>query len=168
MDLQVLKNSHSYERTPKRRQVRHRLYHYHHHHHNHYHHDHHSRLMTSSSLHPSCGSRARSIEAVYTSLLVPLFTCFSSLLPRNRLGPNFDTHLPLPPSPMPLPSVHRLCGLVDKASASRAEDPELESRLLRDFSGSSHTSDLKIGTPVATLPGAWRYRVSGRPGVSIL
>ena len=33
------------------------------------------------------------------------------------------------------------------------------------------TSDFKIGTPVATLPGAWRYRVSagtGRPGVSIL
>ena len=41
----------------------------------------------------------------------------------------------------------------------------------RDYSGLSHTSDLKIGTPVATLPGAWRYRVStgtGRPGVSIL
>ena len=39
------------------------------------------------------------------------------------------------------------------------------------FSGSSHTSDLEIDTPVATLPGAWRYRVSagtGRPGVSIL
>ena len=39
------------------------------------------------------------------------------------------------------------------------------------FSGSSHTSDLKIGTPVATLPGTWRYRVSagtGWPGVSIL
>ena len=39
------------------------------------------------------------------------------------------------------------------------------------FSGSSHTSDSNIGTPVATLPGAWRYRVStgtGRPGVSIL
>ena len=39
------------------------------------------------------------------------------------------------------------------------------------FSGSSHTSDLQTGTPVATLPGAWRYRVSagtGRPGVSIL
>ena len=28
------------------------------------------------------------------------------------------------------------------------------------FSGMSHTSGLKIGTPVATLPGAWRYRVS--------
>ena len=39
------------------------------------------------------------------------------------------------------------------------------------FPGSSHTSDLKIGTPVATLPGAGRYRVSagtGWPGVSIL
>ena len=39
------------------------------------------------------------------------------------------------------------------------------------LSGSSHTNDLKIGTPVVTLPGAWRYRVStgtGRPGVSIL
>ena len=58
-----------------------------------------------------------------------------------------------------------------KASASRAEGPGFESRLRRDFSGSIHTSDLKIGTPVATLPGAWRYRVSagtGRPGVSIL
>ena len=26
------------------------------------------------------------------------------------------------------------------------------------FPRSSHTSDLKIGTPVAALPGAWRYR----------
>ena len=38
----------------------------------------------------------------------------------------------------------------------RAEDPGFESRLRRDFSGSSHTSDSKIGTPVATLPGAGR------------
>ena len=41
----------------------------------------------------------------------------------------------------------------------------------RTFPGLSHTSDLKIGTPVATLPYAWRYRVSagtGWPGVSIL
>ena len=58
-----------------------------------------------------------------------------------------------------------------KASASGAEDPGFESRLRRDFSESSHTSGSKIGTPVATLPGAWRDRVSagtGRPGVSIL
>ena len=66
---------------------------------------------------------------------------------------------------------NRFVGLVDKASTSRAEDPGFESHLRRDFSGSSRTSDLKIGTPVATLPGAWRHRVSagtGRPGVSIL
>ena len=65
----------------------------------------------------------------------------------------------------------RLVGLVVKASASRVEDPGFESRLRRDFSGSSHIGDFKIGTPVATLAGAWRYRVSygtGRPGVSIL
>ena len=40
-----------------------------------------------------------------------------------------------------------------------------------DFSVLSDASDLQIGTPVATLPGAWRYRVSagsGRPGASIL
>ena len=35
-----------------------------------------------------------------------------------------------------------------------------ESRLYcGDFSRSSHTSDLKIGTPVATLPEAWHSRV---------
>ena len=58
-----------------------------------------------------------------------------------------------------------------KASASRVEDPGFESRLRRGFSVTSHTSDFEIGTPVATLPGAWRYRVSagtGWPGVSIL
>ena len=66
---------------------------------------------------------------------------------------------------------HRLAGLVVKASVSGAEDPGFESRLRLNFSGSSHTSDLKIGTPVATLPGAWHYGVSagtGRPDVSIL
>ena len=55
---------------------------------------------------------------------------------------------------------NRLVGLVVKVSASGAEDPEFDSRLRRDFSGSSQTSDLKIGTPVATLPGASRCRVS--------
>ena len=67
--------------------------------------------------------------------------------------------------------LNRLVGRVVKASASRPEDPGFESRMRREFSGSIHTSDLKIGTSVANLPGAWRYRVSagtGRPGVSIL
>ena len=40
------------------------------------------------------------------------------------------------------------------------ERGERESRLRKDSSGSSHTSDLKFGTPVATLPGVWHYRVS--------
>ena len=62
-------------------------------------------------------------------------------------------------------------GLVVKACASGAEDPGFDSCLRRDFSGSSHTSDLKIDTPVATQPGTWHYRDStgtGQPGVSIL
>ena len=71
----------------------------------------------------------------------------------------------------PVPFPNRLAGLVVKASALGAEDPGFESRLRRNFSGSSHTSDLEIRTPVATLPGAWHYRVSagtGRLGVSIV
>ena len=55
-----------------------------------------------------------------------------------------------------------------KASASRAEDPGVRIPLAPGFSGSSHTRDLKNGSPKT---GAWRYRVSagtGRPGVSIL
>ena len=69
-------------------------------------------------------------------------------------------------------SFYLLVGLVVKASPSRADDPGFESSLrLGDFSGSSHTRDSKIETPVVTLPGAWRNKGSagtGRPGVSIL
>ena len=67
--------------------------------------------------------------------------------------------------------IYSFAGLVVKVSALGAKDPGFESRLRRDFSGSNHASDLIIGTPVATLPGAWNYRVSagtGRPVVSIL
>ena len=56
-----------------------------------------------------------------------------------------------------LPLSDRLAGLVVKASASGAEDSGIASLLGRDFSGSGDTSDLKIGTPVATLPGAWHW-----------
>ena len=38
----------------------------------------------------------------------------------------------------------RLVGQVVKVPARKAEGPEFESRLRRDFSGSSHTSDLKL------------------------
>ena len=64
-----------------------------------------------------------------------------------------------------------LVGLVVKASAMRTASPGFDSHLLPDFCRSSHTSDLKIGTPVDTLPGAWHFWVStwtGWPGVSML
>ena len=51
--------------------------------------------------------------------------------------------------------IYRLAGLVVKSSAPGVEDPGFKSRLRRDFSGSSHTSDFKIGISVATLPGSW-------------
>ena len=61
----------------------------------------------------------------------------------------------------PCPHGYRLVVLVVKASALGVEDLELDSRLCHgDFSRSSLTSSLKIGTPVASLPGSWRYRVS--------
>ena len=53
------------------------------------------------------------------------------------------------------PVVKSSVGPVVKASASRAEDPGFDSRLRRDFCGSSHTSDLKVSTPVTILPGVW-------------
>ena len=66
---------------------------------------------------------------------------------------------------------NHLVGLVVRRPPRERKIPGLNPACAGIFSGSSHTSDLKIGTPVATLPGAWRYRVStgtGRPGVSIL
>ena len=65
---------------------------------------------------------------------------------------------------------YSLIDLVIKASASRAEDTEFDSCLHRAII-LSPTTDFGIDTPVATLPGAWHYRVSawtGWPGVSVL
>ena len=64
-----------------------------------------------------------------------------------------------------------LVGLVGRRQPRERKIPGSNPACAGIFSGSSHTSDLNIGTPVATLPGAWRYRVSagtGRPGVSKL
>ena len=69
------------------------------------------------------------------------------------------------------PSSDRLVGLVVKRKPRERKIPGSSSAGAGIVSGSSHTSHLKIGTPVATLPGAWRYTVSagtGWPGVSIL
>ena len=61
------------------------------------------------------------------------------------------------------------CGFPPSLTASLAEwlrrpPPEWKIRgsnpaCDRIFPGSSYTSDLKIGTQVVTLPGAWHYRV---------
>ena len=66
---------------------------------------------------------------------------------------------------------NRLVGLVVRRPPRERKVPGSNPACGGIFSGSSHTSDVNIGTPVATLPGAWRYRVSagtGRPGVNIL
>ena len=69
--------------------------------------------------------------------------------------------------------VDYLVGLVVRRPPRERKIPGSNPTCAGIFSGSSHTSDLKTGTPVATLPGTWRFtdRVStgtGRPGVSIL
>ena len=66
---------------------------------------------------------------------------------------------------------YRLVGLVVRRPPQERKIPGLNPACARIFSGSSHTSDSKIGTPVPTLLGAWHYRVSagtGQPDVSIL
>ena len=55
----------------------------------------------------------------------------------------------------------RLVGLVVR-HCLEAGRPEFDSCL--SFFGSSHTTDLKTGTPVAALPGSWHCRVSAGPG----
>ena len=68
-------------------------------------------------------------------------------------------------------NLDRLVGLVVRRPPRERKIPGSNPACAGIFSGSSHASDLNIGTPVAALPGTWRYRVSagtGRPGVSIL
>ena len=72
---------------------------------------------------------------------------------------------------MPVLTVKRLVGLVVRRPPRVRKIPGSIPACAGIFSGLSHTSDLKNGTQVATLPGAWCYRVSvgtGWPGVSIL
>ena len=66
---------------------------------------------------------------------------------------------------------HRLVGLVVGRLPRERKVPGSNPACAGIFSGPSHTSDLEIGTPVATLPGARHYRVNagtGRPSISIL
>ena len=102
--------------------------------------------------------------SVYLQFACSPLACFAlvgtskALGPRRRTSPWKNTRRQLPRSRTFSDGSDRLVGLVVKVSASRAEDPGFKSHLRRDFSRWSHTRDLKIGTPVATLPGAWQYR----------
>ena len=79
-----------------------------------------------------------------------------------------------PPSPHPSPPSPPLTASLAKwlrRPPRERKVPGSNPACAEIVSGSSHTSDLNIGTPVATLTGTWRYRVSagtGRPSVSIL
>ena len=87
---------------------------------------------------------------------------------RHNSPPPPPPRLPHPQLP---PLLDRLVGQVERRPHLERKIPGSIPACAGIFSGSGHTSDLNIGTPVATLPGAWRYRVSagtGRPGVSIL
>ena len=63
---------------------------------------------------------------------------------------------------------NHLVGLVVRRPARERKVPGSNPACAGIFSGSSHTSDLNIGTPVATLPGAWRDRVSAGTGWFVL
>ena len=74
----------------------------------------------------------------------------------RRLNDTSTSPTPCTPSSHPLPKLRWPCGY---ASATSAAHPMFDSPRT-DISGSSHTSDLEISTPVATLPGAWHFCVA--------
>ena len=94
-------------------------------------------------------------------------TCKYHVYTSNRNVPLSETAVRMGHSSV----TDRLVGLVVRRPPRERKIPGLNPACAGIFSGSSHTSDLKFGTPVATMPGAWRYRVSagnGWPGDSIL
>ena len=81
---------------------------------------------------------------------------------------------PPPPYPPSCPPFPHTTSLLAKWLRCPPQEQKMlfDSRLHhRDFFKSLHTSDLKTGMAVSTLPGVWRCKVSawtGWPGVSIL
>ena len=78
---------------------------------------------------------------------------------------------PPPPPPLSLSLSQPPRWPSGKVSAWRVTDLGFDPHFHRgDLSTTSHTGDLKIDSPMATMPGAWRYRDgtgTGWPGVSI-
>ena len=86
-----------------------------------------------------CGSFQSRVCPFRTKLFVAQLPCAITLSVLETLSTGHAPNLALG-----LPDRYRLVGLLVKAAASRAEDPGFAFRLRRDFSGSSHTSDLKL------------------------
>ena len=86
----------------------------------------------------------------------------------------FDCHLLWLPPPWPSglgrpPRERRTYGSIPACTNEKKK--KKNSHVCWDFSLSSHTSDFKTDTPVATLPDCWQYRVStgtGWPSVGVL
>ena len=109
----------------------------------------HHHLTTHSLHHPIITS----LPIPYTIPLSPNFpflTPYHHHLISQSLHHTTITLLPIP--------YDCLVGLVVRRPPREWKIPGLNPACAGIFSGSSHTSDLNIGTPVATLPGAWRYR----------
>ena len=118
-------------------------------------------------------------QCILTSEVIPQLEVEKKILPMGKFSCSLHVHATLHVAG-PVCSLHNavkkqlrfpnhLVGLVDMASTSRAEDPGFESRLSRDFSGVESyqwLKTIKVGTPVDTLPGAWRYRVSAGAGLT--
>ena len=69
------------------------------------------------------------------------------------------------PSCLPKPALllfalNSLAGLVERTYRERRIRGLIPACAVEIFSRSSNTNDVKTGTPVATLPGAWCYRDS--------
>ena len=97
------------------------------------------------------GQHDTSAERIILHVLVCIFFLHAHFNCSCRITASLAWWLRLPPRERKIPGSNPACDGI--------------------FPGSSHTGDLKIGTPAATLPGAWRSRVragTGWPGVNIL
>ena len=103
--------------------------------------------------------------------LLPPCIISSHTLPQWPIGWGPDSRVGDIGMDSSVPGQNHLIDLVVRRPPQERKIPGSNPACAGIYSRSSHTSDLKISTPVATLPGTWRYRVSigtGRPDVSIL
>ena len=113
------------------------------------------------------------VSLVHWSINWDIISCFANRTWRLYVTPITYRRLPSKRSPPPTPSTYPLPPHLIGRGVRLLESgrPWVRFPLAPGFSGSSHISDLKIGTTAATLRCAWRYKVStgtGWPCVRIL